>query len=62
MYAIWGILTVDIVKQAVVLVPLMLLGLFLGILSSKVLNERVVKRLVIVMLIVSGAALVGNSL
>ncbi len=62
MYAIWGILTVDILKQAVVLVPLMLIGLFLGIKSSRVLDEKLVKRIVVIMLIVSGAALVMNSL
>lgn len=61
MYAVWGILTVDILKQAVVLVPLMLIGLFLGIKSSRVLDEKLVKRIVVIMLIVSGAALVMNS-
>lgn len=62
LYAFWGIITFDIVKQAVVLVPAMLVGLFLGMKSSKILDEKIVKRIVLVMLIVSGAALVINSL
>lgn len=62
LYIFWGIITFDVLKQAVVLVPAMLIGLFLGMKSSKVLDEKVVKRMVLVMLIVSGAALVTNSL
>ena len=61
MYAIWGILTMDIFKQAIVLAPLMLFGLFLGIKSSKVLDEKIVKKIVIVMLVVSGVALVCSN-
>lgn len=62
LYAFWGIITFDILKQAVTLVPAMLVGLLLGMKSSKVLDEKVVKSIVLVMLIVSGAALVINSL
>ena len=62
LYAIWGIITLDIMKQAVVLVPCMLIGLALGMFSGKVLDEKIVKKLVIVMLIISGVALVINSL
>lgn len=62
LYAIWGIITLDIVKQAVVLVPCMLVGLALGMISGKVLDEKIVKKLVILMLIISGVALVVNSL
>lgn len=62
LYAAWGIITFDIVKQAVILMPLMLVGLALGMLSGKVLDEKIVKKIVIVMLMVSGVALVINSL
>lgn len=62
LYAVWGIITFDILKHAVALVPCMLIGLALGILSSKVLDENLVKKIVIVMLIVSGVALVGNNI
>lgn len=40
----------------------LLAGLYLGMASSKVLDEKVVKKLVIVMLILSGVALVVNNL
>lgn len=62
LYAVWGIITFDILKQAVVLIPFMLVGLALGMGSSKVLDEKIIKKIVIVMLIVSGVALLGNSL
>lgn len=62
LYALWGIITFDILKQALVLIPFMLVGLLLGMLSGRVLNEKVVKKIVIVMLVISGVALVMNSL
>jgi len=62
LYAVWGIITFDILKQALILAPLMLLGLWLGMVSGKVLDEKLVKKIVIVMLIISGVALVINSL
>ena len=62
LYALWGIITFDIVKQAIILIPLMLVGLFLGMLSGKFLDEKIVKRLVIVMLVVSGFALIWNNI
>ncbi len=62
LYAAWGIITFGILKQAVILMPLMIVGLVLGMLSSKVLNEKIVKKIVIVMLIVSGIALIINNI
>ena len=62
MYAVLGIVTFDILKQAVILMPFMLIGLGLGMASSRILNEKVVKKIVIVMLMVSGIALVINNL
>lgn len=62
LYLMWGIITFDIAKQALSLVPCMLVGLFTGMASGKFLDEKVVKKLVIVMLIVSGVALIINSL
>ena len=61
LYCLWGILTLDIVKQAFMLIPLMLTGLTAGMLSGKYLDERVMKRIVIIMLIISGLALILNS-
>lgn len=62
LYCLWGIITFDIVKQAVMLIPLMLVGLFAGMLSGKFLNERIMKRIVIIMLIISGLALILNNI
>ena len=61
LYVIWGIITFDILKQTIFLVPFMLIGLALGMLGSRILNEKLVKKAVIVMLIVSGIALIINS-
>ena len=58
LYSIWGIITLDILKQAVVLMPFMLAGLFAGMVGSRVLNEKIIKKVVLVMLMVSGCALV----
>lgn len=60
MYACTGILNLQVIGQAAVLVPFMLLGLFAGMKSGKVLDERIVKKLVLVMLMLSGVALVVN--
>lgn len=61
-YTAWGILNGSALMQAVKLAPFMLAGLYLGIFCSKRLDEAIVKRAVIVMLIVSGAALVIQNL
>ncbi|MBR5357067.1 MAG: sulfite exporter TauE/SafE family protein [Lachnospiraceae bacterium] len=58
LYSIMGIITFEGFKQALILMPVVIAGLFAGMFSSKVLNERIVKRLVIILLIVSGAALI----
>ena len=62
LYALWGILTVDILKRAALLIPCMLAGLGLGMLSGRVLDEKLVRKCVTVMLTLSGAALILNSL
>lgn len=62
LYSVWGIITFDILRQAIMLMPFVLIGLGLGMLSSKVLNEKIVKEIVIIMLMVSGVALIINNL
>ena len=62
LYALWGIITFDICRQALMLIPFMLFGLVLGMLSGKILDEKIVKKLVIIMLMISGVALILNSL
>lgn len=58
LYQATGILTWDVLKNAIILFPGMALGLCLGIKSSRILREKTVRRAVIVLLVLSGAALV----
>lgn len=62
LYSFLGIITLEAFKHALLLTPVMLLGLFAGMKSAKVLNEKVIKRIVIFLLIVSGIVLVFNNL
>lgn len=62
LYGLWGIITFDVVKQVIILIPFMLIWLILGIFSGKFLEEKFIKKLVIIMLMVSGIALILNNL
>lgn len=62
LYLYMRILTTEVVKQVLFVVPFMLIGLFAGMKSSSLLNEKMVKKVVIIMLIISGAALVVNNM
>lgn len=62
LYAATGILTLAVLKQVVILIPFMLAAVFLGMKSSLVLNEKVIKKIVIVLLILSGIVLIINNL
>ena len=62
LYSITGILTLEAALSALKLAPFMLIGLFGGILSARFLPERIVKRVVIVLLFISGIALIINAL
>lgn len=61
LYLFYGILTVTALKRALVLVPFMLIGLFAGMLSAGRISEHVVKKIVIILMIVSGVALILNN-
>ena len=62
LYIASGIITLAAAKQALLLAPLMLVSLWLGMKASCVLNEKVAKKVVLVALLVSGIALIINSL
>lgn len=62
LYTVLGIITPDVLGQAVCLIPAMLLGLWLGIKSSQLLNEGMVKRFVMFLLVLSGIALIVRNL
>jgi uncharacterized membrane protein YfcA len=61
-YYLLGVFTLNSLKQTIILIPFMLIGLFAGMESSRVLDERVVKKIVIVLLVISGLFLVGMNL
>ena len=58
LYSIWGILTLDVIRRVLSLAPFMILGLSLGIFSGKFIKESIVQKLVILLLIISGVALI----
>ncbi len=58
LYALTGILTIPVLKQAFVLIPFMALGLFAGIKCSRIVPEKIAKKLVVILLIVSGIMLI----
>ena len=59
LYTATGIITMDIVKDAAILLPFMLVGLGIGMLLTKMVDEKVMKKLIIVMLIISGISLIA---
>lgn len=62
LYAATGILTLAVLKQVVILIPFMLAAVFLGMKSSSVLNEKIIKKIVIILLILSGIVLIINNI
>ncbi len=62
LYSVLGIITFTTLKHSLVLFPFALLGLFLGMQSSKFLNEKTAKRLVIILLAISGFAMVVTNI
>ena len=56
------ILTLSVLKQVVILIPFMLAAVFLGMKSSSVLNEKIIKKIVIILLILSGIVLIINNI
>lgn len=60
MYGVTGIITLATLKQSVILFPFMALGLFLGMKGSSFLDEKKIKKLVIIMLILSGVSLIAT--
>ena len=58
MYSILGIFTIDVLTKGISLIPFMLLGLGVGMLCSRWINERVAKITVVILLIISGISLI----
>ena len=62
LYICLGLITPASLRQSLILMPCMLAGIFLGSRCSKKLNEKVVKKLVIFTLILSGILLILRNL
>lgn len=62
LYTVLGIFTVESLQKAVILMPFALVGLFLGMKSADVLNDKIIKRIVIILLIISGFIMVGQNI
>lgn len=62
LYSALGIITLSAVKTAAMLFPFMLAGLFAGMKSSAFLNEKTAKKLVILLLILSGVMMIVENL
>ena len=58
MYCMLGIITEAALKQALILVPFMAAGMYAGMKSAAVLDEKLVKKIAILFLILSGASLI----
>lgn len=57
-YSFLGILSWNVLLQALYLAPAMGIGLFLGMKSTKLIDEKRIKKIIIIMLILSGIALI----
>jgi len=62
LYTVTGIITWDVCQKALLLMPFMLAGLLIGMLAAKYTDEKIVKRIIIIMLILSGISLILSSL
>jgi len=62
LYTMTGIITIGVLKKALFLMPVMVLALVLGMISSKFVNERIMKKIVQMLLILSGTALLFNNI
>ena len=61
LYIVLGILTLEILSKAIILIPFMFAGLFLGMFASRFVNETLAKKLIILALIISGISLIVTS-
>ena len=57
LYSALHLLTFDTLKSALMLIPIAILGLFAGMKSSSLLKEKTVRRMMAVLLILSGVSL-----
>jgi uncharacterized membrane protein YfcA len=61
-YLALGVLSFASLQKALCLAPVMLLSLWLGMKCADIMDEKLVKKLVIVFLIISGIAMIVNNI
>lgn len=62
LYSTMGILTIPILKQALVLLPFVFIGLAIGILLSKRISDSATKKIIIILLMLTGLTLIIKNL
>ena len=62
LYSVLGLLTLDTVKSALLLIPFALLGLFAGIRCSSRMDEKLVRKITSALLVLSGISLILKNL
>ena len=62
LFIILNLLTTDTVNSALLLTPFALLGLFTGVKCSDFLNEKLIRKLTSMLLVLSGIALILKNL
>ena len=62
LYSALGLLTLDTVKSVLLLIPFALLGLYAGIKCSSRMDEKLVRKITSVLLVLSGISLILKNL
>jgi len=62
LYIVTGIINLNILKDALLLIPFMAIGLYIGTVLSNKTSEKVIKKVVIILLMCSGVSLIINNI
>ena len=62
LYSVLGLLTLDTVKSVLILIPFALLGLFAGMKCSNYMDEKLIRKITSVLLVLSGISLILKNL
>lgn len=62
LYSVLGLLTFDTVKSVLMLIPFALLGLIAGMKCSNYMDEKLVKKITFILLVLSGISLILKNL
>ena len=57
-YAVFGLFTMSAIRTAMILIVIALIGMFVGMQCSKFMKDTTVKKIVIILLILSGISLI----